>query len=105
MVDPYAWAEAFALTLLTELPIVAALAGRGALRSAVLGNTLTHPSLWFLFPRFGPYVLWLLVAEAWVWLVEALLYRDASDRPWELALIANAASTALGLVLALAGWR
>jgi hypothetical protein len=103
MPDPWDWAWAFSLTIGVELPIVWALAGRGALPRAALANTLTHPTLWFLFPRFAPYVLWVMVAELWVWLVEALLYREVSDRPWELALIANAATTALGLLLAMRG--
>ena len=76
-------------------------------------NAITHPALWFLFPRFGPPTLWILSAEAAVVVVEAALValaltRGASrDGAWRAgaraALAANAFSAAVGVLCAWQG--
>ena len=104
-----AWSRAFVLTLLIEGPIVVcgfqsvSLSRRFAI--FLLANVLTHPALWFVFPRFEPYALWLLVAETCVIVVEWRIYANSFRRvySWRYALMmslgANATSTALGLLL------
>jgi hypothetical protein len=76
-------------------------------------NAVTHPALWFLFPRFGPPVLWFLSAEAAVVIVEAVLMALALTRgtpptgAWRggarAALAANAFSAAVGVLCAWQG--
>lgn len=103
-----------ALTLLVEVPLVVGVAhavGCGLRRStsvAVAANLLTHPLLWFvaadrLHDRLG--IGGLLLAEAGVVAVEAAVYaRWLRPRPgrwlagW-LALLANALSVAVGIVV------
>jgi hypothetical protein len=108
------WPAAFAWTVAIELPLYALLVGRRFRRwwtvcLLALGlNVATHPALWFVMPRFEPYWLWVLVAEACVVAVETLLLalalrRARAPTPLALAfvaaLVANAASTAAGLWL------
>lgn len=104
-----AWLRAFVLTLLIEAPI--ALYGfksvklQRRLGGFMLANILSHPALWFIFPRFEPYMLWLVVAESAVivieWLVYANLFRSMCSQRYALIVsaVANIASTVLGLLL------
>lgn len=102
------------LTLVVELPVIVGIAhacGAGWRRSAAVAlaaNLLTHPVLWFvaapwLHDQLG--IGGLLLAEGAVVLVEAFVYARWL-RPrlgtwlvvW-LALLANALSVALGIVV------
>jgi hypothetical protein len=108
------WLVAFVWTNAIELPVYALVVGRRFRRWWTLclvvlaANVLTHPALWFLVPRFSPYWLWLAIAESGVVTVETLLLAVALTRagapaPGKLAfaaaLLANAASTAVGLIV------
>ncbi len=105
------WLAAFCLTLLVEVPAVLLLARRLEPRPArrvalvLLGNALSHPAVWFVFPALG--LGWLAttsVSETWAWLVEGVVYHaglaDAGWRPaLGLSLVANLLSFGLGLGL------
>ena len=108
------WLEAFIWTLAIELPLVVLTMRRSVSKwwipvlLAVVVNTTTHPLLWFVFPRFGDYATWVTIAEAFVWFTEAImltflvapdvgLKRAAIIGPIA-AIVANAASTAVGLL-------
>jgi hypothetical protein len=106
-----AWFIAFCLTVVIETPIVTWLSRRAEPRLGrrlgitVLGNALSHPAVWFVFPLLG--LAWgttTTISELWAWLLEAALYRFALDHlTWRpalgISLAANAASFGLGLAL------
>jgi hypothetical protein len=108
------WAVAFAWTCVLELPVYVLIAGRlfrprwTAVPVSLLANAVTHPALWFLFPRFDPPVAWLLSGESLVVIVEALLIA-ASARSHPLgralpvgalaSLLANSLSAGAGLLM------
>ena len=68
---------------------------------------MTHPFVWFAFPRLAElglsYAAWVTIAEVVVWLVEATLLRAlAAPRPGFaraalVSLVGNGASFAIGL--------
>jgi hypothetical protein len=93
------WLQAFVFTQLVEVPIYRrALGGRTAV--AFGASALTHPVVWFVFPRLGlgGYAASLVGAELFAVLVEAAWLRAFGLRralAWSAA--ANAASLALGL--------
>src|SRR4051794_37673903 len=113
--DPYvrAWALAFVKTIAIEAPVVVLLT-RSTLPLArrvawaIVGQTLTHPAVWFVFPELGlgrPHAL--LASELWAWLAEAFLYWLAGvcpgvARALGVSALANGAS--LGVGLALRSW-
>jgi hypothetical protein len=73
------WARAYLATQVIEVPIVAGwLRGRlpvgEAAAVAILASTLTHPALWYVWPRFEPGWLYLGAGEAIVWAVEAVVF-------------------------------
>jgi len=106
-----AWFIAFCLTVAIEIPIVAWLSRRAELRLrrrvaiTLLGNVLSHPAVWFIFPALG--LAWgvtTAISEVWAWLLEAVLYRfTLGQMTWRpalaISLIANAASFGVGLAL------
>jgi len=106
------WARAYAATQVIEVPIVVGwlrglLPLHEAAAIAVLATTLTHPALWYLWPRFEPGWMYLGAGEAVVWTVEAALYtywlrrRGAPDavRAGVLtACLANGSSMLTGLL-------
>ncbi len=110
-----AWFIAFCVTVTLELPVVTWLARRAEPRRsrriavAFLGNALSHPVVWFLFPALG--LTWgatAAIAETWAWLLEAALYRyTLSTMAWPAALgtslAANSLSFGFGLLLAALG--
>ena len=72
---------------------------------AVAANAATHPTLWFVWPRFDPYWCYVLVGETCVVVVEtaivvAVIGRRQLGRAFAASLSANTLSTAIGLVLA-----
>lgn len=111
--EPLTWPVAFAWTCALELPVYAVVLGRrfprwwfaGVLSLAL--NTVTHPALWFVFPRFDPPAAWFLSAEGSVVAVEGLLAAAAlrSRAPgralalgFKASLAANVTSATFGLV-------
>ncbi len=108
------WQSVFVLALALELPIVgfAAPAGRRAraLLGSLLGNALTHPALWFLWPRLLPATPALLVGEACAIGVEGaaiwLVARVSPRRAVAIAAAANLYSGGVGeLVMRVFGTR
>lgn len=64
-------------------------------------SLLTHPFVWFVFPRLIPHSYWgmAIAAELFAWLVEAAWLRAFGvKRALLWALVANATSVALGLL-------
>jgi hypothetical protein len=133
-VSLFAYLPYLALTLAIEVPLVGWLLYRrcGLLRSAlagVLASGVTHPLLWFVWPRIvSPYrYFWyVLSGESMVVLVEAAVYfllvflpdfgaaPAASGRPslWRrlgkalgLSLLVNAVSFGVGMLVHLAQGR
>ncbi len=109
------WAYAFAWTLILEVPIVLlgtwrALGVPKSLATAVGLQVLTHPALWYVVPRFEPYLLWWACVEAGVTVVEGTVLslvlvragqprRAALARGFAVALAANLFSALAGFVL------
>lgn len=97
------WRGVFVLALALELPWIALSSPRElrvrATMTCVLGNALTHPALWFLWPRVMPYGVAVVFGEAFAIAVEgallAWLGRLGKRGVW-LALIANLYSWAVG---------
>src|SRR5579883_2708550 len=109
------WVRAFVFTQLVEMPIYyAALSSARLLRSgkapllpwqrlavAFLCSFLTHPVVWFVFPRlidsYEHYELMVVLAETFAVAIEALVLRAAGVRLFFLvSLCANMASLWLG---------
>jgi hypothetical protein len=103
------WPTAFALTLLIEIPVVLWMMGRGWRRDlpwALLANSLSHPTLWFILPPlFTDYTTYLIVSEAAVFAFEALLYALVlrSVRGLAIGVAANALSLGVGLLIVALG--
>lgn len=101
-----AWIRALLLTQLVEAPIYRRSLGLGWGR-ALVPSLVTHPFVWFAFPRLGelgvPYAAWVAVAEVTVWLAEAAMLRalthprTSSSRALVVSLAGNGASLGLGL--------
>lgn len=110
MILVVAWLRAFALTTAIELAVAFPLLGRqqhaGRRIGAILFAQLaSHPLVWFMWPelRMARW-LYLVVAESWAVVVELLLYWLVfSKLSWRraalVALLANAASFSVGLLL------
>ncbi len=111
-----AWLLAFSITSLVEIPIrTRALRHHAdrrwsltlALLLAFTASALTHPFVYFAFPwllRPGGWAF-LVVAESFAVLVEAWWLRRLEVRDALLwALVANAASVAVGSMVRLLGW-
>lgn len=104
---------ALSLTLAIEVPLVGLALRRwyrvplwhGCLLAAV-ASLLTHPVVWFVLPTLAAPTLgyggYLLVAEAFAWLAEALLFFGAVRRDLAgmllVSLVANLASFSLGVL-------
>lgn len=108
----WAWLSAFLFTEAFEVPLYAAALRRRpllqALGLAALASLLTHPFVWFLFPRLVPQPYWLMavLAESFAVSVEALYLRAVgAPRPLLLSLLGNGASCGAGLLAsAWLGW-
>jgi hypothetical protein len=102
------WLLAFGLTLVVECPIVAGFSrGRAPLGRRLLlaafASLATHPAVWFIFPELPLEPrLALGLSEVWAAGTEAVFY-GLVLLPWRravvAAVVANAASFGLGLVL------
>ena len=106
------WLEAFIWTHALELPIYVALLRRhlqpwwAPVALALLASSVTHPTLWLIFPHVTSiaYVPRVVIAEAMVVVVEAGLIRAALGpggwrRAVSVSLLANAFSTVVGMAL------
>jgi hypothetical protein len=101
-----AWALAFALTQLVEMPVYRALAPVSWARAFSL-SLVTHPMVWFVIPPLGEraglswgQTSWL--AEGFAYVVEAALLRAYGvtwPRAIAVACAANTASLAVGELL------
>ena len=107
--DVLAYLPHYGLNLLLELPIVLLVLGRscGWRRSAlacILGNTLTHPPLFLVFPRVLPsWGVALLVGEVLALTVEWAVYSIvARPKVAALALTASAAANLCSLTAGVA---
>jgi hypothetical protein len=104
------WLRSFAFTLLVEVPIFV-LMTRGSvsrLRAAVggaLGTCMTHPCLWFVWPRlFRDYAVYITSGEILIVLVESVVFfLVVRTIRWRRALwvsfVANAVSYGVGLAI------
>lgn len=98
------WLDAFLITCAVELPIVAAIAPRGARRRAAIdafgANLLTHPAAWYLVRALA--APWVAV-ELGVTAVELLVYRAVTRMSWRRAALAaccaNAVTAAMSFVV------
>ena len=94
-----AWLVAFAFTQIVEVPIYRrALGGRTLV--AFGASAITHPIVWFVFPRLpiDGYVTVVVLAELFAWLVEAAwLGAFGLRRALAWSAAANGASLMLGL--------
>ncbi|HRG94652.1 MAG TPA: hypothetical protein PLR99_00295 [Polyangiaceae bacterium] len=101
-----AWARAFVLTQAVEAPIYRRV-GRVPVWAALAPSAITHPFVWFAFPRLQEhgvsYLQMAAVSEAFAWAVEAAFLALTVRVPWRraclLSLLANAASVVVGLTL------
>ncbi len=102
------WLQAFALTQVLEMPVYL-FATRGETSwftrfiVAFGASALTHPIVWFVFPKVWPFrsFFWMIVAaEIFAVVAEALYLRWCRvPRPWVWALVANGFSLSVGLVI------
>lgn len=104
------WLGAFLFTQLVEVPIYTwALRGRPLI--AFAASAITHPFVWWVFPRLTTalelrYRTGFVLAETFAVVVEAIfLHRMGLRHAWLWSLGANATSVALGLTSrAYFGW-
>ena len=115
-----AWVRAFVFTQAIEVPIYVAAMGLPLFESrrplwqrcaiAFLCSLVTHPFVWFLFPRLIPgyenYPYMVLAAETFAVVVEALiLWGFGVRRALMLSFLVNMTSMSLGFLLrTLFGW-
>jgi hypothetical protein len=112
MPTPHAWLMAFLATVAVEGPIVVVLtrghptpAWRRAL-IAIFAQLVTHPLVWFVFPRLVGLTgrSSLALSELWAWLAEAAFYAVvlpglSPARTLGISALANAASIMVGLAI------
>lgn len=107
-----AWATSFAFTLAVELPVGAWCLRRAprtrTLAVLALATAITHPTLWWLLPRwFDDYWTFVVVGELAVVATEALVLRLGALVGWRdaasAALLANGSSYLGGMLLRAAG--
>jgi hypothetical protein len=96
------WRSVFLLALALELPMVALVSPRErrwwAVLSSLVGNAITHPLLWFVWPRLLPYGAAVITGELVAVAVEGALIAFAirSRSGFAIALLANAYSWLVG---------
>jgi hypothetical protein len=98
--DSYAllWRWVFTLALLLELPLIALATKRTRpVLASLVGNALTHPALWFLFPRYFGYATALAVGETTAVLVEGASLATIGKLGWRRGM-------ALSLAVNLYSW-
>jgi hypothetical protein len=101
----FAWLAAFAVTQIIEMPIyVFALRERPWVQRLALAfgaSAITHPFVWFLFPRLvEDYWTMVALAETFAVVVEAVwLWRFGLKRAILWTLLANGTSVGIGFAL------
>lgn len=102
------WPLAFGITLLVEAGVLFLLfrkeaSPRRILATALVGNILTHPVIWFVIPRLvSTYGTYIILAEAIAFAVEVpvIVWLIRPD-PWYMSIagsaLANGASYVVGL--------
>ncbi len=101
------WLLAFVWTNALELPVYTLLLQRRfdawwSVVALTIGvNTLTHPAVWFLFPRFEPFWQYAIVAELSVIAVETIAIAAVLARRTTLrdALVTGARAAACANVV------
>ena len=103
-----AWLGAFLVTVASELLVAVPLLAPGGSRArrvaaVCLAQLATHPSVWFIWPLLGlPRPVFLLVAEGFALLVEALIYRFSFERlAWSRCFAASALANGVSVVVGL----
>ena len=115
---PY-WLKAFLLTLAIEIPLFTVIGRKLIARTTVkisiprlalaggVGTCLTHPLLWFVWPRLiSNYLVYIITGELLVAVIESFTFY-AVARPIELkhafitSFAANASSYGIGLIISL----
>src|SRR5688572_16208971 len=102
-----AWLVAFVMTVAVEVPIVAWLYRRREpalgrrLLLGVFASLLTHPAVWFIFPKLPlPYARQVALAELWAFALEGLYFHVVFPgdprRAWLTTVVANGASLVFG---------
>jgi hypothetical protein len=112
MPTPHAWLMAFLATAAVEAPVVVALTRGHPMRAwrraliAIFAQLVTHPLVWFVFPRLVGLTgrSSLALSELWAWLAEAAFYAVvlpglSPARALGISAIANAASILVGLAV------
>ncbi len=112
MPTPRAWFVAFLITVAVEVPIVVTLTRGhpiGARRRtliAIFAQLVTHPLVWFVFPRLVGLTgrSSLALSELWAWLAEAGFYGVvltgiSPARALGVSAVANATSILVGLAV------
>lgn len=112
MPSPHAWLMAFLATVAVEAPIVVGLTRghptpawrRGVI--AIFAQLVTHPLVWFVFPRLVGLTgrSSLALSELWACLAEAAFYAVVLPglrpaRALGISALANAASILVGLAI------
>jgi hypothetical protein len=102
------WGIAFVATIALEAPLILLLLRRlsaGKVLVAFLtANCTSHPFLWFAFPVFEPYWLWVTTAEISIAAYEGLVYwrvlrpHLSLSKAVVVSLAANALSCTVGLL-------
>lgn len=104
-----AWLRALLLTQLVEAPIYRRALGLSWPR-ALVPSFVTHPFVWFAFPRLEragvSYAWWVAIAEISVFVVEAVVLarlaaprRVSTPKAALVSLLGNGASFGVGLVM------
>jgi len=103
-----AWLIAFAVTVVSEsmiaVPLLAAGGSRARRVAAVcLAQLATHPSVWFIWPLLGlSRPLFLLLAEGFALVTEALIYRFSFERlSWPRCFAASALANGVSVFVGL----
>ena len=108
------WFKSYLLTLILEVPIFMLFGWRKvplwrAALAGVVGSTLTHPVLWYLWPLVSrDYAVYIISGELFVATVESITF-FAIARPtrfsWAVSasFIANASSYGIGVLLRMLG--
>jgi hypothetical protein len=102
------WTMAFMWTLLLEGAVVwfalREAPTRRRISAFLAANCLSHPLLWFAFPSFEPYWVWVVCAETTVVVYEGLAYwailrpNISSIKAAAVSVAANCTSCLIGLL-------
>ena len=82
----------FVLALLLELQLIALATRRSRpVLASLLGNAITHPALWFLFPRYFAYSTALALGETTAVVVEGASMASLGKLGWKRGLLLSLA--------------